>query len=57
VPLTADGVGTKAITRRTVNSKTLGWGWQKWFMEEGFDYLLHGKGATLAHPSARSRGS
>ena len=41
--LTADGVGTNAIMRRTGKSKTCVWRWQERFVEEGFDGLLHDK--------------
>ena len=43
VLLTADGVGTNAIMRRTGKSKTCVWRWQERFVEEGFDGLLHDK--------------
>ena len=43
VLLTADGVGTNAIMRRTGKSKTCVWRWQERFVEEGFDGLLHNK--------------
>jgi hypothetical protein len=43
VLLTADGVGTNAIMRRTRKSKTCVWRWQERFVEEGFDGLLHDK--------------
>jgi hypothetical protein len=43
VLLTADGVGTNAIMRRTGKSKTCVWRWQERFMEEGFDGLLRDK--------------
>jgi transposase len=43
VLLTADGLGTNEIMRRTAKSKTCVWRWQERFMEEGFDGLLHDK--------------
>ena len=43
VLLTADGVGTNEIMRRTGKSKTCVWRWQERFMEEGFDGLLRDK--------------
>jgi transposase len=43
VLLTADGVGTNEIMRRTGKSKTCVWRWQERFMEEGFEGLLRDK--------------
>ena len=43
VLLTADGVGTNEIMRRTGKSKTCVWRWQERFIEEGFDGLLRDK--------------
>src|SRR3979490_2391940 len=43
VLLTADGLGTNEIMRRTSNSKTYVWRWQERFMEEGFEGLLRDK--------------
>ena len=43
VLLTADGVGTNEIMRRTAKSKTCVWRWQERFIEEGFDGLLRDK--------------
>ena len=43
VLLTADGVGTNEIMRRTAKSKTCIWRWQERFVEEGFDGLLRDK--------------
>ena len=40
VLLTADGVGTNEIMRRTAKSKTCVWRWQERFLEDGFDGLL-----------------
>ena len=41
--LSANGVGTAAIMRRTGKSKTCVWRWQERFMEEGVDGLLRDK--------------
>ena len=43
VVLTADGVGTNEIMRRTGKSKTCVWRWQERFAEEGVDGLLRDK--------------
>jgi len=43
VLLTADGVGTNEIMRRTRKSKTCVWRWQERFLEEGYDGLLRDK--------------
>ena len=43
VLLSADGVGTNEIMRRTGKSKTCVWRWQERFMEAGYDSLLHDK--------------
>ena len=43
VLLSADGIGTSEIMRRTGKSKTCVWRWQERFMEEGFDGLLRDK--------------
>jgi transposase len=43
VLLTADGVGTNEIMRRTAKSKTCVWRWQERFLEEGYDGLLRDK--------------
>ena len=43
VLLSADGVGTNEIMRRTGKSKTCVWRWQERFMREGCDGLLHDK--------------
>ena len=43
VLLTADGVGTNEIMRRTAKSKTCVWRWQERFLEDGFDALLRDK--------------
>jgi transposase len=51
VLLTADGVGTNEIMRRTAKSKTCVWRWQERFLEDGFDGLLRDK----ARPTSLSR--
>ena len=43
VLLSADGVGTNEIMRRTGKSKTCVWRWQERFMQAGYDSLLHDK--------------
>jgi transposase len=43
VVLTAEGLGTNEIMRRTDKSKTCVWRWQERFMEEGFEGLLRDK--------------
>ena len=43
VLLSADGVGTNEIMRRTGKSKTCVWRWQERFMKEGIDGLLRDK--------------
>src|ERR1700693_3362797 len=43
VLLSADGVGTNEIRRRTGTSKTCVWRWQERFMSEGVDGLLRDK--------------
>jgi transposase len=43
VLLSAEGVGTNEIMRRTQKSKTCVWRWQERFMDEGFDGLLRDK--------------
>ena len=43
VLLSADGVGTHEIMRRTGKSKTCVWRWQERFMEAGYDGLLRDK--------------
>ncbi len=43
VLLTADGVGTVEIMRRTGKSKTAVWRWQERFMQEGVDGLFRDK--------------
>jgi transposase len=51
VLLSADGVGTNEIMRRTAKSKTSVWRWQERFMEEGFDSLLRDKTRPSRVPS------
>jgi hypothetical protein len=41
--LSADGLGTGEIMRRTGKSKTCVWHWQERFMQEGFEGLLRDK--------------
>jgi transposase len=41
--LTADGIGTVEIMRRTGKSKTCVWRWQERFAAEGVDGLLRDK--------------
>ena len=43
VLLSAEGLGTTAIMRRTNKSKTCVWRWQERFMQEGVDGLLRDK--------------
>src|SRR5579864_6988690 len=43
VLLSAEGIGTNEIMRRTGKSKTCVWRWQERFMEEGFEGLLRDK--------------
>src|SRR5208282_1924869 len=43
VLLSADGVGTNEIKRRTGKSKTCVWRWQERFMQEGYNGLLRDK--------------
>jgi transposase len=43
VLLSADGVGTNEIKRRTGKSKTCVWRWQERFTQEGFEGLLRDK--------------
>ena len=43
VLLSADGIGTNEIIRRTGKSKTCVWRWQKRFMQEGYEGLLRDK--------------
>jgi len=43
VLLSADGLGTNEIMRRTGKSKTCVWRWQERFAQEGYDGLLRDK--------------
>ena len=43
VLLSAAGVGTNEIMRRTGKSKTCVWRWQERFMQEGYEGLLRDK--------------
>ena len=43
VLLSADGIGTHEIMRRTGKSKTCVWRWQERFMQAGCDSLLQDK--------------
>lgn len=43
VLLSAEGLGTNEIMRRTSKSKTCVWRWQERFMEEGVEGLLRDK--------------
>src|SRR5215207_202666 len=43
VLLSASGLGTVEIMRRTGKSKTCVWRWQERFAQEGVDGLLHNK--------------
>jgi len=54
VLLSADGVGTNEIMRRTGKSKTCVWRWQERFMEAGYDSLLHDKTRPSRIPSLGS---
>jgi hypothetical protein len=52
--LSADGVGTHEIMRRTGKSKTCVWRWQERFMQAGYDGLLRDKTRPRAsHHSGR----
>ena len=54
VLLSADGVGTNEIMRRTGKSKTCVWRWQERFMQAGYDGLLRDKTRPRAsHHSGR----
>jgi hypothetical protein len=62
VLLSADGVGTNEIKRRTGKSKTCVWRWQERFTQEGFEGLLRDKtrpprGAPLGQAFDRYQGS
>src|SRR4051794_41786236 len=53
VLLSADGVGTNEIMRRTGKSKTCVWRWQERFMQAGYDGPLRGKKRPPRHPPPR----
>ncbi len=53
VLLSADGVGTHEIMRRTGKSKTCVWRWQERFMEEGVDGLLRERVRRAFRPWSR----
>jgi hypothetical protein len=50
VLLSADGIGTNEIMRRTDKAKTRVWRWQERFMQEGYDGLLRDKTRPLRLP-------
>ena len=54
VLLSADGVGTHEIMRRTGKSKTCVWRWQERFMQAGYDGLCGYKLATMTRIRQRS---
>src|SRR5271157_901451 len=54
VLLSADGVGTNEIMRRTGKSKTCVWRWQERFMQEGYGGLLRDKTRPSRIPPLRS---
>ena len=55
--LTADGLGTAEIMRRTGKSKTGVWRWQERFMQAGVDGLLRDKTRpSRIPPLDRARG-
>ena len=51
VLLSADGVGTNEIMRRTGTSKTCVWRWQERFVQQGYDGLLRDKTRPSRIPS------
>src|SRR4051812_50019906 len=53
VLLSADGVGTNEIMRRTGKSKTCVWRWQERFMQAGLGGPFGGKKPTPRHPPPR----
>ena len=55
VLLSAEGVGTNAIMRRTGKSKTCVWRWQERFMRAGVDGLLRDKTRPSRIPRSRPR--
>ena len=50
VLLSAEGIGTNEVMRRTGKSKTCVWRWQERFMEEGFEGLLRDKTRPRVFP-------
>jgi hypothetical protein len=56
IPLTADGLDTAEIMRRTGKSKSVVWRWQKRFMHAGVDGLLARQDPTLAQAGAQLSG-
>src|SRR5258708_24263132 len=54
VLLSADGIGTHEIMRRTGKSKTCVWRWQERFMQAGYDGLLRDKTRPSRIPALRS---
>lgn len=56
VLLSAEGVGTNEIMRRTGTSKTCVWRWQQRLMEEGVNGPLRRQDAALADSRARPGG-
>ena len=55
VLLSAAGVGTNEIMRRTGKSKTCVWRWQERFMQEGYDGLLRDKSRPSRIPPLGSK--
>jgi hypothetical protein len=55
VLLSAEGVGTNEIMRRTGTSKTCVWRWQERFMEEGLEGLLRDKTRPSRFPRSPMR--
>src|ERR1700738_592666 len=53
VLLSADGIGTHEIMRRTGKSKTCVWRWQERFMQAGYDGLLRDKTRPSAYSTTR----
>ena len=55
VLLSADGVDTSEIMRRTDTSKTCVWRWQERFMQEGVEGLLRDKTRPSRIPALTQR--
>ena len=55
VLLSATGVGTNEIMRRTGKSKTCVWRWQERFMQDGYDGLLRDKTRPSRIPAPGQR--